>query len=115
MTIEKSSVRRSEVTQVRVRRVHLEQAVITREVAIVRQAEMRVRIATDQKRVVLSEGKDAAFVRAGCDFQIDLHYGLACSEVMNLSSAFRVQAALREKVVFSVKPLSSLCLGGCFC
>ena len=38
---------------------------------------MRVRIATDQKRVVLSERKDATFVRAGCDFQIDLHRGLA--------------------------------------
>ena len=34
---------------------------------------MRVRVATNQKGVVLSKRKDAAFVRAGCDFQIDLH------------------------------------------
>ena len=38
---------------------------------------MRVRTATDQEAVVLSERKDAAFVRACCDFQIDLHWGLA--------------------------------------
>ena len=34
---------------------------------------MSFRAAANQKGVVLSERKDAAFVRAGCDFQIDLH------------------------------------------
>src|ERR1700752_2052443 len=38
---------------------------------------MRVGTATDQKAVVLSKRKDAAFVRAGGDFQIDLHWGLS--------------------------------------
>ena len=34
---------------------------------------MSFRAAANQKGVVLSERKDAAFVRAGCDFQIYLH------------------------------------------
>jgi hypothetical protein len=55
------------------RRIHFEQAMITREVTIVRQTEMSLRVATDQKGVVLGERKDAAFVRAGRDFQINLH------------------------------------------
>ena len=38
---------------------------------------MSIRVATNQKSVVLSERKDAAFVWAVCDFQIDLHVGLA--------------------------------------
>ena len=42
-----------------------------------RQAQVRVRTTTNQEAVVLSERKDAAFVRACCDFQIDLHEGLA--------------------------------------
>src|SRR6185436_4875262 len=49
---------------------------IAREVTIVWQAQVRVGTATNQKAVVLSERKDAAFVRASCDFQIDLHWGL---------------------------------------
>ena len=76
MTVEKRAVGRSEIAQVGVRRVHFEQAMITREVAILRQTEMSVGTAPDQKAVVLSERKDPAFVRTGCDFQIYLHRGL---------------------------------------
>jgi hypothetical protein len=57
------------------RRIHFEQTMITRKVTIVRQTEMSVRVATNQKSVVLSERKDAAFVWAGGNFQVDLHGG----------------------------------------
>src|SRR6185369_4598554 len=73
MPVEKRSVRRTKIAQVRVRWVHLEQTMITREVSIVRQTKMSIITAADQKSVVLSKGKDATFIRAGCDFQIDLH------------------------------------------
>ena len=76
MTVEKRTVRRSEIAQVGVGRVHLEQAMMTREVAILGQVEMGLGTAPNQKAVVLGKRKDPAFVRTGCDFQIYLHRGL---------------------------------------
>lgn len=38
---------------------------------------MSVRVATNQKSVVLGERKDAAFIWTGCDFQMDLHAGIS--------------------------------------
>jgi hypothetical protein len=37
---------------------------------------MRVGISPDQKAIVLSKGEDAAFVWAGSDSQVDLHFEL---------------------------------------
>lgn len=74
LTVEKCSIRRSQITEERVRWIHLEQTMITGEKTIVGQAKMSFRISTDQEAVVLRERKDAAFVWAGSDFQVDLHY-----------------------------------------
>ncbi len=76
MTVQKRTVSRSEIAQIGVRRVHLQQTMITREVAILGQIEMGFGTAPDQKAVMLGERKDPAFVRTGCDFQIYLHRGL---------------------------------------
>ena len=56
------------------RRIYFEQTVVARKVAIVRQEEMGVAATSDQKAVVLREGKNAALVRAGSDFQVYLHF-----------------------------------------
>src|SRR6185369_2743241 len=73
LTVEESSVCRSEIAQIRMRRIHLEQTMMTREKPIVGQVEMCVGTAPDQKAVVLRERKNLAPVWAGCDFQIYLH------------------------------------------
>src|SRR5262245_14730637 len=78
MTVEKRSVRRSKIAQIRMRRIHFQQAVMTREIPVVRQTEVSIRTAADQKAIVLCKRKDAAFVWAGCDFQIDLHWRSMC-------------------------------------
>ena len=48
---------------------------VAREESIVGQAEVSVGVPADQKSIVLSKRKNAASVRAGGDFQVDLHYG----------------------------------------
>ena len=87
------------------RRIHLEEAVIAREIPIVRQTKMSLRIPTDQKGVVLRERKNAALVRAGGDFQIDLHCGLAIdSEIVkhHFVNVARVESDATTPVFFRV-------------
>jgi hypothetical protein len=75
-SVNKRSIRRIQIAQKGTRRIYFEQTVVAREIAIVRQEKMGVAATSDQKAVVLSEGKDAALVRAGGDFQIDLHFSV---------------------------------------
>ena len=70
LPINKSPVCRAEVAKKRARRIYLQQTMIAREETILREAQMRLRISTDQKRVVLGEGEDAALVRAGVTFRL---------------------------------------------
>jgi hypothetical protein len=62
--------------------IHFQQAVMTREITVVRQTEVSVRAAADQKAVVLCKRKDAASIWAGRDFQIDLHWSLSVGEFL---------------------------------
>ena len=73
--VNESSIRRIQIAQEGMRRIHFEQAMVAREISIVWQAQVSLRIATDQEGVVLGKRKNAALVRTGYDFQIDLHFG----------------------------------------
>ena len=79
---------------------------ITREISIVRQTEMSLRITTDQEGVVLREGKNAALVRAGSDFQIDLHCARLAIDREIVKRHFvnvaRVESDLTTSVIFGV-------------
>ena len=71
---------------------------------------MSLRIATNQKSVVLSERKDAAFVWAGGDFQIDLHAGDLAIDTQivkrNFVSVAGVEPGAAMLVVFCVDDFS---------
>jgi len=54
--------------------IDFQKAMVAREEAIFWQAKMRLRVATDQEAIMLSEGEDTAFVRSCNDSEVYLHF-----------------------------------------
>ena len=58
---------------------------------------------------MLSERKDAAFVRARCDFQIDLHWGLAIDRQIVKHNFVDVAGVKSGAAMFEVFRVSDAC------
>src|SRR6185369_3529491 len=75
LSVHKSAVRRSQITQEATWRSNFQQTMMTREKLILRQVEMRGIAATDQEGVMLIESKLAAGVRSFQDSENNAHNG----------------------------------------